>query len=153
MQKKKVTTLVLVGSTLVIVAISLTLAVLLKTPDPISPTAPKKTKAAGRTYTKLIVFNRITPTPALSQISPTEGVFLADASGSVTPTVGTPSPTDINIVVTPIITTTPALTQVASVSQTPIPTKSQKLPESGIFEVSTGLFILAITFIIAAFLF
>jgi len=154
---KNVTTLLLVGATLIVVSVSLVLSILLNPKESSLPIAPTKIKASSRTYTKLIVFNRITPTLEPQNKDSQINALAAGSGEEVTAQSGdmTPTPTDVNIVITPVLTNSPTPTSsinIASVSSTLAPTKTQKLPESGIFGLSTGVFILAITFILAAFL-
>src|SRR3989344_200010 len=145
MPKKNITTLLIVGVTLVVVSISLVLAVLLRTPEPVAPTAPKKTKAAARTYTKLIAFEKVAPSPTTTTNSAN---LLADSSNSApssTPTPTTSEQDDINIVITPVLTNPVTPTLIATLSSTLIPTTVKSLPASGIFGMSTGLLVLSLT--------
>ena len=138
MSKSKITTLVLLFMTVVLIAAILLVGyVITRPPESTSMIAPKQTKAQSITYSRLITFNQVLPTATPIE-TPTEApTTVPTAIPTETPT---PSPTEI-LLAKAISPTTAISTLEATVSPTIIPTKTTSLPETG--TITNGLFIFA----------
>lgn len=143
---------------IIVIGVALFLSLVISNKDEKVPPPFKKIKAAGMTYSKYVVINQIAPTvpivPSLSDKGET-GIEILSSGDGVTPV-----PTDINLVVTPVITNsnmvsniiTPTISITATTQITALPTKVPQLLESGSVGFSLGLLIFAVTFISVAFL-
>jgi len=148
--------------------LSIFIALRLKEEKP--ATVPTKTKAADITYRKLITLNTTPPelpTPTSESSSLTTDVTIpVDEQLSITQQAGveseeTPTPTQINLVTTPLLTSEPTETELAyhdssqseELEITVSPTKEtvRTLPQSGIYQTSILIFFAALTLIFVSF--
>ena len=149
MKATKKYTLLIIFAVFILAGITFLLTVLLQTKEPITPIAPKKTKASNRTYKKLIVFAHITPTdiPLITQANGDSESQSQTQQGETIPT-----PTEFEIVVTPLLT---GVTESqASLSPTDSVGGDQisQLPEAGIYDFSIIMFIISGAILVFAFI-
>lgn len=111
--------------------------------------APKKTKAAAVTYSKLIALNTVSITPTVEPITPT--IEPSPTTGQISPTeVVSPSPTEIILA---LDSGKGSASQTAQVNTSISPTKVINLPETGFINNSLILFTAASVLIIFSFIF
>ncbi len=110
--------------------------------------APKKTKAAAVTYSKLIALNTVSITPTV-EITPT--IEPSPTTSQISPTeVVSPSPTEIILA---LDSGKGSASQTAQVNTSISPTKVISLPETGFINNSLILFTAASVLIIFSFIF
>lgn len=151
--KSKITTIILMFVTISLIGTIFYISTLLTSGDEnkISAVAPRKTKAANVTYSKLIALNQVTPeiTPTVTPTVSIEGQTASETTESLTET---PSPTPTETVLAYV---NPSVTGQASseadITTTLIPTKVKDLPDAGF--VYNGLIIFAAAMILVFFSF
>lgn len=158
--KINLVTIFLIMMTVVMGGLSLFIALKLKEEKP--ATVPTQAKAANITYRKLIALNVTTPelpTPTGKEPTPTVDVAVTNevepsiAEATDGETSGTPTPTQIDLVTTPLLTSEPTGTELAygNSSQEEEASRESKiiksLPESGIYQVSLLIFFSALMLI------
>ena len=148
----------------------LSVFIVLKLKEEKSAIVPTKTKAADITYRKLITLNVITPelpgpnsessipTPSVT-VPPEEELSVAQSVGAEDQ--GTPTPTQIDLVTTPLLTTEPTETELAyddssqsgesEITVSPTKETIKSLPRSGIYQASILIFFAALTLIFVSF--
>lgn len=129
-------------------------------------TVPTQTKAAAITYRKLIALNVTTPelpTPTGEELTPTVAATVTNEGDE---THETPTPTQINLVTTPLFTREPTETELAyndsssnteeateesAIATSPTKETIKTLPQSGIYQTSLLIFLAALTLIFISF--
>jgi hypothetical protein len=171
-----IVTFFLISITVILGGLSFFIALKLK--EDKAPTVPTQTKAAPAhvTYRKLLALNQAVPSisPTESMESPTQTVtptYITPtvASLDLSPTFSpdfTPTPSQIQLVTTPLVTqeptnpelayTSPTITQYevsATEEVSPTQTKTIKtLPQSGIYAVPLFIFITSVVLIFFSFI-
>lgn len=111
--------------------------------------APKKTKAANLTYSKLIALNTVSVTPTMELVTPTTEP--SSTIGQISPTkIISPSPTEIILA---LDNSKNSSSQAAQISTSISPTKATSLPETGFINNSLILFAAASILILFSFIF
>lgn len=120
-----------------------------------SAVAPLKTKAAGKTYSKLLAINQtVEPTQSdIMQSLPTDGAPTQTAVVTGQQTATTISPTETVLAYQSLSPTSVSGTSSPIISSTISPTVAQTLPETGYFNNTIILFAVSSLFLFVAFLF
>ncbi|QQG44730.1 MAG: hypothetical protein HYW86_02330 [Candidatus Roizmanbacteria bacterium] len=167
--KNKIKTAVLLFIVGFLLVTTIYISFLLRSESESAPTTIKKTKAAARTYTKLIALNMPTATPTPL---PTSAKYIEDGQSSVSPTLPTVSPTSNLLAkneltptepLTPILseTITPTevllakvtITSTVSAAVSPTTTKVKTLPDSGWIKPLHLMFVFAFSLILFSLLY
>lgn len=155
--KKIITKILLAGITIVFFIVSIYLIILLNQEEKPVPTT--RTKAANKTYRKILALNN--PTPTTADINQSTQTVIPTPTYVPSPTTDiqqereTPTPTEINLLTTPLDSVeeegkqlalnNPTVTKVKE-SDNLTPTRTKSLPETGILQNS--LTVLAIFLVI-----
>jgi len=159
--KPKITTFLLVFVTVFLIGAIFYISTLLtsetKSETQTSQIAPRKTKAASVTYSKLIVLNEVAPEPTLIP-SPTimeeeqESVAFSQTQ-TEEEIVETPSPTPTETILAYVNPTTTEEATSEAETTTLTPTKVQNLPDTGFIYNGLIIFAAAMVLVFFSFLF
>jgi hypothetical protein len=149
---------------MIMILAGLSVFITLKLKEERPATVPTRTKAADVTYRKLIALNVVTPellTPTIENSTPTTNIKETGEEAKLTST-----PTPINLVTTPLLTSEPTTTELAynnsssntegateesEIKTSPTKETVKTLPRSGIYQVSLLIFFGALSLILVSF--